>query len=115
MVIGLSQLLNKAGSENKDKFTSLIQSAAGINNMKFILVDTIDNVKTITYESWFKPNIDLSEGVWIGNGISNQFTLKVTTSVRILRQEIEPKFGYVIRKGKAVLVKFISDEEGNNE
>lgn len=61
-------------------------------------------------DPWFKSNADLSEGVWIGNGIANQFTLKVTTNARVLRTEIEPNFGYVIKKGKATLIKFLSNE-----
>ena len=52
----------------------------------------------------------MSEGIWLGNGIGNQFTLKVTTNSRVLRQEVEPGFGYVIRKGKAELMKLMSDE-----
>ena len=52
----------------------------------------------------------ISEGIWLGNGIGNQFTLKVTTNSRILRQEVQPGFGYAIRKGKAALIKLMIDE-----
>ncbi|MBR2828444.1 MAG: hypothetical protein IKE70_04360, partial [Bacilli bacterium] len=64
----------------------------------------------INFESWFKSSIDLSEGIWLGNGIGNQFTLKVTTNSRVLRAEVQPGFGYCINKGKAVLMKLITDE-----
>ena len=64
----------------------------------------------MSFESWYKPNVDLSEGIWIGNGIGNQFTLKVTTNSRVLRAEVDPGFGYVIKKGKASLMKLMSDE-----
>ena len=53
--------------------------------------------------------VDLSEGIWLGNNISNQFTLKVTTNSRILRAEIEPGFGYTIKRGSAILTKFLSE------
>ena len=43
-------------------------------------------------------------------GIANQFTLKVTTSSRVLRAEVETNFGYVITKGKAALTKWITEE-----
>ena len=52
----------------------------------------------------------MSEGIWLGNGIGNQFTLKVTTNSRVLRAEVPPGFGYVIKKGKAALMKLMSDE-----
>ena len=67
-------------------------------------------VKNISYDDWFKNSIDLSDGIWIGNGLGDQFTLKVTTNSRELREDIDPKFGYVVNRGKAVQVKFIIDE-----
>ena len=78
--------------------------------LKLIIVDVIDNIKSIGYDTWYKSNTDLAEGVWIGNGISNQFTFKITTNSRILRQELEPKFGFVLEKGKATVIKLLSDE-----
>ena len=45
-----------------------------------------------------------------GNGIANQFTLKVTTNPRVLRADVDPGFGYIIEKGKATLIKLMSDE-----
>ena len=110
MIIGMNSLFQKMSSTEKGNFTLLIQNSGALGTVKFIMVDSIDNIKSIGYEAWYKPNIDLSEGVWIGNGIANQFTLKVTTNARVLRAEIDPKFGYVIKKGKATLIKLISNE-----
>lgn len=110
MIIGFNSLINKMDTVEKGNFKLLIQNAAGLGTVKFILVDTIDSIKSLSYEVWYKENVDLSEGLWIGNGIANQFTLKVTTNARILRAEIDPKFGYVIKKGKATLIKMISGE-----
>ena len=108
VMIGPYNFMNKAPEELKNQFLSIIDVAKQTNNIKFILVETISNIKTIAFENWYKPNCDLSEGVWIGNGIGNQFTLKVTTAARILREEIEPGFGYTIHKGKATLIKLLS-------
>ena len=73
------------------------------------MIDNIDKIKSIAYEQWFKATAQLSEALWLGNGINNQYTLKVTTSSRVLRQEIQDNFGYNIKKGKAELVKFINE------
>ena len=109
-IINVNATLNKLSSIEKGKFTTLITDSKQRNNIKYIIVDTIDVIKSINFESWYKGNSDLSEGIWIGNGIGNQFTLKVTTNSRILRAEIDPGFGYVIKKGKAILMKLMSDE-----
>ena len=110
MIIGINSLLGKLDSTEKTDFTNLIAEAKKDGNIKIIVVDTIEAIKNITFETWYKGNTDLAEGIWLGNGISNQFTLKVTTNARVLRAEVEPGFGYVIKKGKAALTKLMSDE-----
>ena len=110
VVTGITNLLTKLDSAKKMEFIELIDKKAQAGKFKLIIVDVIDNIKTICYDNWYKNNTDLAEGVWIGNGISNQFTFKITTSSRILRQELEPKFGFIIEKGKASVIKLLSNE-----
>ncbi len=107
---GINNLLGRLEITEKADFVKLLEEAKRKRNIKIFIVDTIDTIKNINFESWFKTGIDLSEGIWLGNGISNQFTLKVTTNSRILRAEVEPGFGYCIIKGKAILIKLIVDE-----
>ncbi len=110
MVTGLNGILNKQDITEKAKLTQLLDKAKTTSQVKIIIVDTIDNIKSLNYDTWFKNNVNLSEGIWIGNGIANQFTLKVTTSARVLRAEVEANFGYVIKKGKATLTKWVTEE-----
>ncbi len=110
MITGITSILNKTLPADKAVVTQLLDKVKSVSNVKFILVDTIDNIKSLNYEAWFKGNTNLSEGIWIGNGISNQFTLKVTTNSRVLRVELEPNFGYVIKKGKTALTKWVTED-----
>ena len=107
---GVVKLLGKLEDEQKTKFTQMLEGIAKLGTIKIVVVDSIDAIKGLNYESWFKALAQLSEGIWMGNGISNQFTLKVTTNARLLRAEIDETMGYVIKKGKAVLIKLASDE-----
>ena len=109
-LINVNSMLSKLSAIEKGKFTTLLTDSKKNGNIKYIIVDTIDTIKSINFEPWYKSNVDLSEGIWLGNGIGNQFTLKVTTNSRILRAEVEPGFGYVIYKGKATLIKLMTDE-----
>ena len=109
-LMNVNAMFNKLSAIEKGKFTTLITECKTKSNIKFIIVDNIDVIKSINFETWYKGNVDLSEGIWLGNGIGNQFTLKVTTNSRILRQEVQPGFGYAIRKGKAALIKLMIDE-----
>ena len=110
MLVGLNSLFQKMSAIEKGNLTMAIQNSSGLGTVRFVVVETIDHIKSISYEAWYKASIDLSAGIWIGNGIANQFTLKVTTNARTLRAEIDPKFGYVIKKGKATLIKLISNQ-----
>ncbi len=109
-LFNVNALLGKLSTIEKGKLTTLITDSKSHNNIKFFLIDTIDVIKSINFEPWYKGNADLSEGIWLGNGIGNQFTLKVTTNARVLRAEVAPGFGYCIHKGKAALIKLMSDE-----
>lgn len=106
----VNSLINKFDPVDKPKFTDVINSCKAKGNIRIIIIDKLDSIKALAYEPWYKPNVDLSEGIWLGNGIGEQFTLKVTTNSRLLRTEVEPGFGYIIRKGKATLIKLMSDE-----
>ncbi len=110
MILGINSLLNKLSTIEKSKLTTLLSSAKDVGNITFLVADSIDNIKGLAFEAWFKDNADLSEGIWIGNGISNQFTLKVTTSARLLRAELAPNFGYIVIKGKAYVIKLLANE-----
>ena len=112
-IISPHLLLNKMSTEDKEKLTIMLEEAIKLQSIKFIIVDTIDNIKQLAYEKWFKTGVSLSDGVWLGNGISNQFTLKVTTSSRVLREEVQEEFGYIISKGKASLMKLMSDKKNH--
>ena len=110
LLMNTNSYLNKLTSSEKTNFTNLVNNCKSNGNVRFIVVDSIDGIKGIAFEPWFKADADLAEGIWIGNGIGNQFTLKVTTSSRLLRAELQPGFGYDIQKGKAELIKLMADE-----
>ena len=111
IIIGVDNLLMKLNPEAKNKYTALVESNALTQTIKFIFVDTIDVFKKMEYDIWYKAIIKSNQGIWIGNGISEQYTLKITKITRELQQELEPGFGYILKRGIPVLTKFLTDEE----
>ncbi len=110
MIIGPLNFINRARDEQKNQFNSIVEVSKQLSNIRFLIVESINNIKTMSFDPWYKSNFDVSEGIWIGNGIGNQFTLKVTTASKILRQEVTPGFGYNVHKGKATLIKLVTDK-----
>ena len=72
----------------------------------------IDIFKKLEYDNWYKAIVKNNQGIWIGNGVSDQYTIKIAKMTRELQEELSLGFGYVIRRGNAVLTKFLTDEEG---
>ena len=101
----------KLSLESKNIYSTLIENDALTHTIKFIFVDTIDIFKKMEYDTWYKAIIKNNQGIWFGNGISDQYTLKITKITRELQQELEPGFGYIVKRGTPVLTKFLTDEE----
>ena len=59
----------------------------------------------------FKKQAVFNTAVWIGEGIADQFQLKVRPDRRLYETAGEG-FGYLVEDGKASLMKLLTVEEG---
>ena len=110
LMSGLNTILAKATGDHQQDIKYILEKFSHYENTKVILIETIANIKSFAYENWFKANADIADAVWIGSGLNNQYTLKVTTNSKLLREEIPETFGYNIKKGKAAQIKLMNDE-----
>lgn len=106
-IFGVANFFSRVSDENKELVEQAFSSSKEYNVDQFILIDSSDKLKSFAYDGWYKNSIDDSQGIWLGNGISDQYSLKLLTTPRELREEIPEGFGYVVKNGKATLVKFI--------
>lgn len=111
IVIGPESLLLKVSQEVKLKYSNIMEMDNFTQTIKFIFIDSIDIFKKIEYDNWYKAIVKNNQGIWIGNGITEQYTIKLTKITRELQQDLEPGFGYIIRRGVPVLTKFLAEEE----
>lgn len=110
MIIGVENFLNKLTDESKKKYEEIIKFTASIQTLKLIFVDTIDIFKKIEYDTWYKAIVKNTQGIWVGNGIAEQYSLKINRVTKDLQQDVEKDFGYIIKRGNAYLTKFLSEE-----
>jgi len=108
MIIGVNSFRETLNSTNKSRFGFIIDKAKELGILNYILVDTINNIKKLELENWYKSNFVNSKAIWIGPGINEQYTIKITTR---LRKDITEEFALVISKGKATTIKYISEFE----
>ena len=76
--------------------------------INFIVIDSIDAFKKIEFEAWFKEVNDPEHAIWIGEGIANQFSIKLLkSSDRSLQTPIKNDFGYQVVSGRHALIKVL--------
>ncbi len=108
-IVGIEKFKNILGSEFEGAYGGLLTMIKSMPKFHFILIDTCDNFKKREFDSWYKDTISGTKGLWIGNGMGTQYTLKSTLSTRVLGAKVDKNFGYYVDGNTTVLVKYISE------
>ncbi len=106
---GAQTILSKFSPDTFKKIATIVKQVKQMGLLSFIFVDNADAFRAYSYEEWFKPGTDLSRGIWVGNGISDQTFFKVSKITREDRVEITPEYGFIINNGKLTRIKFLSN------
>ncbi len=120
-IIGFDSLRNKLSSDNKNKLTEIIDNLKNLEIVNFYLIDTIDKIEKVELESWFKNSVNNTNGIWIGSGINDQFSLKISRKIDEMKYDVPNDFCFIIKHGKPQYVKYIEklelnfSKENNNE
>ena len=108
IIYDLNSFLSKLDSDTISIISNLYNIQTKIPILNIIAIDNIDNFKKIEFEAWYKDINIADQGIWIGDGISNQFTIKLIKSTdRLLQTPIANNFGYSIVNGKHNLIKVL--------
>ena len=115
LIVGLSQFKNKLSSESQSKIEDFMIKIKDLRKVSVVIFDTIDNIKQFEYENWYKTVVSSNHGLWIGDGIADQFTIKLSKNPKYIKEEIGNKFGYSVKKGNPILVKLLSNSTVEEE
>ena len=107
MIIGIDNLMSKISSENKQKLIDVFNKTKDLDIFNFIIVDSIDKIRRIENESWYRNSVNKSFGIWLGNGVNDQYSINISQKVPNMRDDVPSNFCFVIKRGKAEYVKFI--------
>ena len=111
IIIGIESFKTRLNDENKTKFAELFTNGKDLGIVNFIIVDSIDNIKKIEIESWYKNCVNNNFGIWIGNGINDQFSLKISQKIEEMKEDVPNNFCFVIKRGKVQYVKYVENLE----
>ena len=108
VIYGFDKFKNTVTLDMNDIMTSFYNISNKTNLIKFIVIDAIDNFKKYEFENWFKTINNPDNAIWIGEGISNQFSIKLLrSSDRSLQNPIGNDFGYAVVNGRHNLIKVL--------
>ena len=93
--------------ENTNVIADLCQAVKKYEKMSIVICDTNKKIKAYTFETWFQSIFSLSDGIWYGNGITEQGLLKYSNYSKELSQRLTNDMGYVIEEDTAMLCKLI--------
>ena len=106
VILGISSFEQKLSSASKTKLDYIMNKARELGILNFIVSDPVNNLKKIEMTSWYKTGFNNFKGVWIGPGINDQYSIKLTSR---LKTEITEEFALVVYKGKYTVIKYISE------
>ena len=72
------------------------------------MVESLSQFNTCQYDAWYKKHIAGTDGLWIGDGVTDQYMLKVGKLNSEMYEEIGNEFGYRIEKGRSTSVKLLT-------
>ena len=93
-----------------DEFVEFKNYLSGLKskpNVRVIIIDSVSKVKPFEYEAFYTNNVQSMNGIWVGSGLTDQFTIKTSTYNKETRAQIANDFGYNVASGKATLVKLL--------
>lgn len=113
VVCGIERLFTMLSEDGRDKLKVFLEKGQSEYRVHFIIADEAKQLSAYAAEGWYRKNVNNANGLWIGDGVAEQYTIKLAQHSSSLYQEIGDSFGYVICRGKLVLIKVATQmEEG---
>ena len=110
-ITGGEKIISSLEPTTKAGLTSIFTRMSELKNVSIVFVGRVVEIKAFAYEAWFKQFVSSDGGVYVGRGINNNTLYSISTSFRILNEQIPPNFGYVVDNGIATRIKVLEGDE----
>lgn len=118
IINSLSQLKAALSEESSEKLSLILERGSRDYKVTIIIGEQSKAISSVSYEKWYKNHVSPSDGIWIGNGITEQYHMKPNKTSSEMHEEMTAEFGYSLIKGKALKVKLLyerTEEEMDDE
>ena len=111
VIIGLKKMFDKLSDQGREKLGLILLKDEAIYKLHFVIAESLSNFSSMNYDDWYKKQITGTEGIWVGDGVADQYMLKIGKLNNELYEEVGTEYGYVFNRGKYTLVKLLSSAE----
>ena len=106
IIYGLDKFLTSLNAPTDiQKLTDIIKKT---EKFRLILIDDAAKIKQYAFEQWFTKTFSVQDGIWVGNGISEQNLLKIGIIKKEFLANINNNYGYYISEGNTDSIKLIN-------
>ena len=95
----------------EDEFAEMLKKADETENYSFLFVENATRLKNHEYDEWYKDYLMGDTGIWIGNGIDDQYLLNVDSNGKDIVNNCGISFGYVVKQGEPRFIKLLGMKE----
>ena len=115
VLMGYKRLFNRLTPDGQEKLSLILSKTESVYKLHFVIVEGVSELNSFNYEEWFKKHLKGDEGVWVGDGVADQYLLKISKVTSELYEEIGDAYGYVLNRNRPTLVKLLSAAEEGTE
>lgn len=113
-IIGVDKFVTEY-EKSGNKFLSTLKLLEESGNCSLLILENDSKIKNYEFSDWYKSYLEKENGIWIGNGIDNQYAITLIDRSN-LQNKCGFNFGYVIKQGIPYLIKLLEmdGEDDNN-
>lgn len=108
-IVGINKLLEQLN--NPTEFATFLETTKKYDKAHIIITDDVLKLKKYSFEKWYTDNFYTTEGIYIGNGVADQTTLKISNYNQDLMKTYKNNIGFHIVEGSYKIVKLIEFEK----
>ena len=106
-IFGIEGFMSSFDSDTQRKLKTLFSNLKNKKNIRIVIADSVSKLKVFEYEDFYRNCVQPTTAIWLGSGITDQYTLKCSTYTRETRSQIPNDFGYNLERGNATLIKLL--------
>lgn len=114
VIIGVDKFINGL-NDTHNEFFKILKTSENLKKVNFIIVDNFLKIKNHAYEEWYKNYITPDTGIWVGNGVAEQYVLNVNVRDKNIINRCGESFGHVIIREQITAVKLLGMKDDGDE